>query len=324
MHLFSPRRLHIPAFAFFMAAQALGADPAAELAAFSAFPKVDLAELGKGKILTARSPTMPNLRHLSVQSAYVIRQAAPKTAELLRNWEGTRHSQLKIYLHGALPAKPSPADFAKLNDAPAAFFKATQTLDLNKTQMSQAEAAKLAQFGREGKPAAVAFWSDLLAGRAAAFATGGLARQPPFEGREPVRAGAEVAALLAAQPKIRDQFASLPAGGVGSGYWNLFDVEGQPHVSLGTVSLRPAGEGTRMLDLRYYASGGVYTQLTYHQLWPVDLGGEPATLVWRGDLISSGELASLRGVERTGSGVAMMREVEKTVAAFRKDAGSSR
>jgi hypothetical protein len=52
--------------------------------------------------------------------------------------------------------------------------------------------------------------------------------------------------------------------------------------------------------------------------------GREATLVWRVDLVSSGTLADLRGTERLGSGAAMMRDIQKDIRAFVRDAGNAR
>jgi hypothetical protein len=49
------------------------------------------------------------------------------------------------------------------------------------------------------------------------------------------------------------------------------------------------------------------------------VNGSDATLVWRVDLTSASALSDLRGVERLGSGAAMMREVQKGIKAFLKD-----
>jgi hypothetical protein len=64
--------------------------------------------------------------------------------------------------------------------------------------------------------------------------------------------------------------------------------------------------------------------VTLQQLWPVQVDGREATLVWRVDLVSSGTLADLRGTERLGSGAAMMRDIQKDIRAFVRDAGSAR
>jgi hypothetical protein len=51
----------------------------------------------------------------------------------------------------------------------------------------------------------------------------------------------------------------------------------------------------------------------------VKVGNQDATLIWRVDMTSAGELGELRGVERLGSGAAMMREIQKGVKAFLRD-----
>jgi len=44
------------------------ADPVSELASFSIFDKVDLAQLAKGDVKTAHGPPMRNSRFLAIQS----------------------------------------------------------------------------------------------------------------------------------------------------------------------------------------------------------------------------------------------------------------
>ena len=48
------------------------ADPISELASFSIFDKVDLAQLAKSDVKTAHGPPMSNPRFLAVQSCYVV------------------------------------------------------------------------------------------------------------------------------------------------------------------------------------------------------------------------------------------------------------
>jgi hypothetical protein len=139
----------------------------------------------------------------------------------------------------------------------------------------------------------------------------------------------EIAALLKESPSVRSQFAPLISstaigGGRGSVapnlYWQLFDVQGQAAVSLNAFYARPVGDGWQTADLGYYGSGGFYALVSFHQLWPVQVNGADATLVWLVDLTSASALSELRGVERLGSGAAMMREVQKGVKAFLRDA----
>jgi hypothetical protein len=55
-------------------------------------------------------------------------------------------------------------------------------------------------------------------------------------------------------------------------------------------------------------------------MWPVTIGGQDSTLVWRGDFISAASLATLHGTERMGSGTAMMRETQKSIKLLVNDA----
>jgi hypothetical protein len=109
------------------------ADAVSELASFSIFDKVDLAQLAKSDVKTAHGPPMSNPRFLAVQSCYVAPGAPAQQIEALRRWDATRHRELKVFLHSDLPSNPTPANFEKLKDAPGnssvrSFVTATQKL----------------------------------------------------------------------------------------------------------------------------------------------------------------------------------------------------
>jgi hypothetical protein len=314
------------------------ADPISDLRSVSVFKDADLSKLSGGDVLATRGPAMRFSRGLSVESAFIVRAPVKTTVGLLQNWNPTRHSELKVFLSGDLSGK-GPSEFQSLSTAPAnssvkAFVEATEKLpgDPSKLQLSSAEVKEYAGgSGSETIPASVvAFWSQVLAQRLKSFISGGLSSQPAYQ-----TTGAnivpeeEIAALLKESPNARSQFGPLISstaigGGRGSVaptlYWQLFDVEGQAAVSLNAFYARPAGEGWQTADLGYYGSGGFYALVSFHQLWPIQVNGSDATLVWRVDLTSASALSELRGVERLGSGAAMMREVQKGVKAFLRDA----
>jgi hypothetical protein len=104
-------------------------------------------------------------------------------------------------------------------------------------------------------------------------------------------------------------------------YWELFDVEGQAAFSLGAASAIQSADSAQLLDLQYYASGGYYVYVTLYQMWPVTVGGKPATLVWRVDLISTQSVADLGPFDRMGSGAAMAKEIQRIIGFFLKDTG---
>jgi hypothetical protein len=314
------------------------ADPVAELAGFSVFDKVDINELARNDVKTMHGPPMSG-RFLSVQSVYVTPGSPAQHLQASKQWDPTRHRELKVFLHGDLRASPTAASFSKLKDAPdnapvRAFVTATQKLGAD-LQISREEAKKFSggQSGGGTMPATVvSFWSDLLATRAKNFATGGTAAQPPYDhSGQAVRSSEEINSLLKQQEKIRKQFSSfIGETGIGRGagsrtpelYWELLDVDDQGVVTLGASYERAGAGGTQQTaDVLYYASGGYYVALTLSQMWPVTATGKSSTLVWRGDLISSASLADLHGVERLGSESAMMKDISKAITLFRKEMG---
>jgi hypothetical protein len=320
------------------------ADPVSELASFSIFDKVDLAQLAKSDVKTAHGPPMRNPRFLAAQSCYVASGSPAQQMDALRRWDPTRHRELKVFLHSDLPSNPSPANFEKLKNAPAnasvrSFVAATQKLSSD-LQISRDEAKKFspgtAGGGGGAIPAPVAaFWADVLSARTKSFVSGGMSAQPPYDHAAPsVRASDEVNGLLREQEKIRRQFSGfLGATGIGRGagslrpelYWELLDVDDQGVVTLGASYSRSGAAGTyQAADVLYYASGGYYVALTLYQLWPVTAEGKGSTLVWRGDMISAASLGSLHGVERLGSESVMMKNITKAVTLFRRDSSGNR
>jgi hypothetical protein len=316
------------------------ADAVSELASFSIFDKVDPAQLAKSDVKTAHGPPMKNPRFLAVQSCYVAPGSPAQQIEALRRWDATRHRELKVFLHTDLPSSPTPANFEKLKNAPdngsvRSFVAATQKLSSD-LQASKEEAKKFSAGtgGGGAMPAPVAaFWADVLTARTKSFVSGGMSAQPPYDHAGPsIRASEEVNGLLREQEKIRRQFSGFLGGtaiGHGAGslrpelYWELLDVDDQGVVTLGASYSRGGAGGTyQAADVLYYASGGYYVALTFYQLWPVTAEGKPATLVWRGDMISSAALGSLHGVERLGSESVMMKNITKAVTLFRRDSGN--
>jgi hypothetical protein len=319
------------------------ADAVSDLASFSIFGKVDLAQLAKSDVKTAHGPPMSNPRFLAVQSCYVAPGSPSQQIEALRGWDPTRHRELKVFLHSDLPLNPTPANFEQLKNAPGnssvrSFVAATQKLSPD-LQVSREEAKKFSAGAGGGGgviPASVAaFWGDVLAARSKSFVSSGMSGQPPYDHAGPsIRASDEVNGLLREQGKIRSQFSGLlGATGIGRGagsikpelYWELLDVDDQGVVTLGASYNRGGTGGNyQAADVLYYASGGYYVALTLYQMWPVTVEGKPSTLVWRGDMISAASLGSLHGVERLGSESLMMKNITKAVALFRRDTSGGR
>jgi hypothetical protein len=317
------------------------ADPVSELASFSIFDKVDLAQLAKSDVKTAHGPPMRNSHFLAIQSCYVAPGAPAQQMEALRRWNPAKYRELKVFLHSDLTSNPGPSSFERLKNAPdnasvRSFVNATQKLG-PELQISKDEAKRFSAVATSGgggviTAAVVAFWTDVLTARTKSFVAGGMAAEPPYDHAGPsIRASDEVNGLLRDQGKIRQQFSGLlgaTAIGRGAGslpaelYWELLDADDHGVVTLGASYSRSGAGGTyQSADVLYYASGGYYVGLTLHQLWPVTVDGKPSTLVWRGDMISSVSLGSLRGVERLGSESVMMKNVTKAVTLFRRETG---
>jgi len=313
------------------------ADPIGDLRSLSVFKDADLNKLASGEVLATRGPAMSFARGLSVQSAYVVRAPVKATLGYQRQWNPVRHPELKVYAQSDFSGGGSPSAFQGLASAPSnssvrGFADATLKLpeSASKLQLSNAEARSFSGGGSGGgtmPSSVVAFWSKVLAGRAQSFASSGLSGQAYETTGTTIRVDQEVAELIRGSGNVRSNFAPLidstPIGGRGgrpeSQSWQLFDSDGIAAVGLTASYSRSAGSGWQEADLQYYASGAVYAVLTFYQLWPVTVGGQEATLVWRVDMVSASELGELRGVERLGSGAAMMREIQKSVKAFIRD-----
>src|SRR5712691_12623356 len=195
------------------------ADAVSELAPFSIFDKVDLAQLAKSDVKTAHGPPMRNPRFLAVQSCYVAPGSPAQQMEALRRWNPAKYRELKVFLHSDLSSNPGPANFEKLKNAPdnasvRSFVNATQKLSpelqISKDEAKRFSAATAAGGGGVIPPAVVAFWTDVLTGRTKSFVSGGMAAQAPYDHAGPsVRASEEVNGLLRDQGKIRQQFSGL-------------------------------------------------------------------------------------------------------------------
>jgi hypothetical protein len=322
----------------FSSAGSLQADAISDLRAISVFKDADLNRLSNGDILAQRGPQLSLGRGSAIETAFVVRAPVAKAAAVLQQWSPTRHPELRTYLQFDVGSSPSPADFQRLASAPAnssvkAFVAATQSLpgDPSRLQLSKQEVRLYQPSADKGNvPASVvSFWGQVLSQRAKEFLSGGLGGLSPYEtGGNNLRPGDELNRLVRDDSKVRTQFSSLleatPLGG-GRGslspglYWTLFEGDNEAAVALGASYGKNVNDGWQGADIQYYASGELNVAVTLYQMWPVTVSGSPATLVWRTDLISSSSIGELRGVERMGSGSALLREIQQNVRAFVRD-----
>jgi hypothetical protein len=319
--------------AIFAGVRVASADPLSELSGFSIFDKIDLAQLSKSDGKTAHGPPMSNPRFLSVQSIYVLPGAPAPHLEAMRNWNPSEHHEPKVFLHGDISGAISESTFARIKSAPdngpvRTLVNATAKMG-NELQLSREEAARWKGGNAALSAAGGDFWMGVLAGRGRAFVSGGTSAEAPYDHAGPaVRAGEELNGLLREQSKIRKQFAGvLDNTGIGRGagslkpdlYWELLNADNVAVATLGAFYSRNAEGAVQAADTFYYSSGGYYVTLTLHQMWSVEIDGKPHTLIWRGDMVSSAALADLHGVEKLGSESAMMKDIAKSIARFRKE-----
>jgi hypothetical protein len=319
--------------AIFAGVRVASADPLSELSGFSIFDKIDLAQLAKSDGKTAHGPPMSNPRFLSVQSIYVLPGAPAPHLEAMRSWNPSEHHEPKVFLHGDISGAISESTFARIKSAPdngpvRTLVNATAKMG-NELQLSREEAARWKGGNAALSAAGGDFWMGVLAGRGRAFVSGGTSAEAPYDHAGPaVRAGEELNGLLREQSKIRKQFAGvLDNTGIGRGagslkpdlYWELLNADNVAVATLGAFYSRNAEGAVQAADTFYYSSGGYYVTLTLHQMWSVEIDGKPHTLIWRGDMVSSAALADLHGVEKLGSESAMMKDIAKSIARFRKE-----
>lgn len=325
------------ALILFSAGSAYG-DAAGDLRGVSVFKDADLNRLANGEILAQRGPQLGLSRGIVIESAFVIHAPVPQATAGLEQFNPARHSELRTYLQVDIGPSPSPNDFQKLSSAPnnssvKAFVSATESLPGNssKLQLSKQEVRLYQASGDKGNvpQSVVSFWSQVLTQRAKEFLSSGLSGLASYEtGGSNLKPGDELSRLVREDGKVRSQFSSLiestPLGG-GHGsltpslYWILFEGDNEAAVALGASYGKNVGDGWQGVDVQYYASGDLNVGAVFYQLWPVTINGSQATLVWRSDLISSSSIGDLRGVERMGSGSALLREVQKNVRALLKD-----
>jgi hypothetical protein len=312
----------------FAISTAAAADPAAELASFSVFNNINVAELAKGEPKVAHGPAMSG-HFISAQSCFVVAGVPARVSEALRQWNPARHSELKVLIHSDLPSSPSASNFSRLASAPdnsavrslvSATQKLSPDLQISKEEEKRFAAVSGATGGAMPGPVAAA-WADVLSARARAGKSG----QPPYSHTgQSIRPSEELNALLHANDKVSGRFSGILSGG-GELFWELLTADEQGVLTLGASYRRSGSNGTfQAADALFYASGGYYAGLTLYQMWPVDVGGRPATLVWRGDFISSAEVASLHGIERVASESVLMRDISKASSLFRRDTGAVR
>jgi hypothetical protein len=302
------------------------ADPGESLRGWSAFDKIDLDKLAKGKIVTQANPSMDFARGISVQAVYVVAAPLEVTARVLVVSDPTRHKELEVYQHRRFQNERE-AEFDKLRLDPQ-LAPVRRLLDTMKSHeglhLSREESARLPRAATLDE--AQRFCTGVLRDRWNRFAQhGDFGRAEPFDLR------AEIRSLLTEERKLTAHFATLltpltQPGAPGSPvtyYWNVANVDKTATLELGVVYAR-TGEGSRQfLEATFFASSGYLASLTLYELQPITIAGQPRTLVWQGCLVSTEQVAGAFGLKHQIASRMMASDLEDSVRIFQQDSAAA-
>jgi hypothetical protein len=328
---------------FVLSPVALAADPGPvdSLKGFSDFQQVDINRLLNGEVLSERGSLMDFPNGISSQTCFVVPTSAEETAKRLQLWDPSPHGELKVFAFHALHAPCELADFHQLdfktNQRPVRWLldkivaSTPSKSDLNLTRTEAQDLAGCVQ--KRANPQKVSdCMAKLLLGRASAFQQKGLDGAQPYEvGGESVSPAVQLRTMLREQLVIAHEFLPIlkKIGLVENEavpsltpfyYWTLFDADYHGTISMGAVYKLPVGDHFQLVDMEYYVSGNYYTSATIFEVWPFEVGGKPAALVWRGDFFAAPMLAFTRGTERIAYGALMLQDIKKEIHCFQDEA----
>jgi hypothetical protein len=332
-------------YALSLAALAADSGPVESLKSFSDFQQVDLNRLLNGDVLSERGSLMDFPNGISAQTCFVVPVSAEETAKRLQLWDPSTHGELKVFAFHTLHAPAELTDFQQLD------FKTTQRpvrwlldkivastpakSDLNLTHAEARELASCVQ--KRADPQKVsACVTTLLLGRALAFQRQGLDGAQPYEtAGESISPAVQLRTMLREQLVIAHEFLPIlkKIGLLGNEtvpsltpfyYWTLFDADYHGTISLGAVYQLVVDDHFQLVDMEYYVSGNYYTSATLFEVWPIQVGGKPGALVWRGDFFAAPMLAFTKGTERIAYGALMLQDIKKEIRCFQDEAKTGR
>jgi hypothetical protein len=323
-----------------LTAPARGADTLAGLKQFSDFPKIDVARLLEGEILSQRGPLMKFPNGISSQLVFAVPASPEETVKRLQKWDSKHCPSLKVYTSQELSDPSTLHDFDSLYLYldPALrpvkwFLDQTKETTANSSvlNLTQIEAAGLS--GCVGKNASAktvaSCWANLLLARASGFQRSGFASTLSYDfDVSPVTPAAHLRSMLQEQAGISREFApllrrsGLVGGAAGAAplrpsyYWRLSQADHHATLSLGATYDLEVGDHFQRLEVEYYVSGTYFTSATLYEIWPVREGGRTGSLVWCDVLCSAPALQFASGIERLASGVILVLEFKKMVRCF--------
>ncbi len=325
--------------ALWVVTSAMAQDPTATIKGYSDFRQIDLSRLGGGEILSARGALMKFRNGIAGQTCFAVAAPAPEVARHLQTWDPAPYADLKVYADHALHVPCDSTDFCQLdfhpNEYPIRWLleqTAVTTPARSALNVSRAEAARLAACPQ--KPAGC--WAQLLCDRASAFQQKGLAGVQPYEvAGDTVAPAYQLRTMLLEHIAVSREFEPLlrAMGLLGSEpvrslvpfyYWTLFEADHHATLNLGAVYLLPAGAHYQLADVQYYVSNDYYASITLYEVWPIQVGGQAGSLVWRGDYFAAPSLAFTKGTERIAYGALMLQDIKKEIRDFREDLRKNR
>lgn len=312
------------------------AGPVEEVKAISGFDEIEVEKLAEGDI-KADQLRVDNLsRGIAAQACFLVNEDFATVSKRLEKWETSHVKPSAPFFHKDL-TKGDEETFSSLNlssNGPGVSWlveKAKDTKpnssDLN---LSLAEAARVSEImgkgGSEAEQASRA-WRWILAGRARGFLEKGMKGLAPLETTdETVQPSIEIDELISGIPEIKQHFGELlhqvlfsPGSTKDqSFYWELMKGNEHANFNLGTIAYTREGESFKAVNCDYYISSETFVSCTVYQLWPLEVGGKPSTLVWRGEFASSPRLENAKGVERMAAKKIMLNDLRKEIGFFKK------
>ncbi len=302
--------------------------PLEEIKSLSYLPSLDLARLKRGEIVVERGSSGDFPRGIHLQSSYFVRAPLATVGSALLHWNPVEHHDPEIRLYHEYVLPGSEADFKTLHlqanspndkwllDRIAEIGRDSSAHDLHLTN----EEIALVR-GKDGNTA----WREILHGRAAAFARGGLAAVPPYWSDRKISPLSEFRALLGLAPKAAKHFEpiinSRPLTAEGQPaseavpYWETYVVHGHTTLQLGLVAAQKGDNSWQLINCVYYPSDTYFMSIDLYQLWPVENG----TLVWQGSFVSALFRSYLGGVDRIVAGKLQAEGTVRAIKEFRAE-----
>lgn len=322
------------------------ADPQATISTYSQM-KIDLDELASGNVQVGRGTPLRSALGLATQAAYLAKHPVAFTKDFLVNWDPSAHPEMGTYLSFSFKNGEDPKfDQFKFTrtDRPTKLLMEytlkirnhTDDLFLNPDELESLKASMAALPEKQlDSPAfqtvASHFWTNVLKTRFELYKKGGLPALPINElGGRKFSVMSEIRSMLNDAPAIRERFKDVldetclkttPGEPMVPAlyYWQMFKADTIATVCLGAIYTAETPDSVHILDMQFYVSNSYLTTITLFDLFPVQVGGQECTLIWRTDFVSAPDFAGLRGVEQMAAGMIMSQSLKQAVQYFIDD-----